>query len=342
MPIHPLRLLSVCFVLILLGCQNEEIERYKVPKPESLPRVELPTPQGPPQLLLAAIVPHGERTWFFKVVGAPEDVTPLKAPFETFLQSVRFPEKGEPPITWTAPKDWQEEKGAGMRHATFRIGSKGLELTVIPLGKEFGSILDNINRWRGQIGLRPITQGDLATVSREFKWDGGSGLLVEMTGVEVGKAGKMPPFAGKAAAAAPPAPPAPSRLPFRYELPSGWKEGTPTNSLIVAAFEVPDGGKLTVVPLAGQGGSLISNVNRWRGQVGLPPVKEEEMQKELKYLQVGGQKSPYVEAKGRESLLVVAVPQGGTTWFFKLQGPAEVVAKQKPTFEAFLASIRFE
>lgn len=341
MPIQPFRLLPVLLVLTLLGCQNEDIERYKVPKPESLPRVELPTPQGPPQLLLAAIAPHGERTWFFKVVGAPEDVTPLKEPFETFLRSVRFNDKGEQPITWTVPKDWQEERGSGMRHATFRIGPKGLELTVIPLGKEFGSILDNINRWRGQIGLRPITQGDLPTVSREFKWDGGSGLVVEMTGVDAGKAGKMPPFAGKAAA--PPAPkPQAARPPFRYELPSGWKEGTPTNSLIVAAFDVPDGGKFTVVPLAGQGGSLLGNVNRWRSQVGLPSIKEEEMQKELKYLQVSGQKAPYVEIKGRESLLIVAVPLDGQTWFFKLQGPAEVVAKQKPTFEAFLASIRFE
>ena len=40
-----------------------------------------------------------------------------------------------------------------MRYKTYRVGPKELELTVIPLGKEAASVLPNVNRWRGQLGL---------------------------------------------------------------------------------------------------------------------------------------------------------------------------------------------
>ena len=47
---------------------------------------------------------------------------------------------------------------------------------------------------------------------------------------------------------------------------------------------------------------------------------------------------------GRETrrILGVVVLRRGQTWFFKMTGPADLVEKQKPAFEAFLKSVRFD
>src|SRR6266853_1053843 len=66
---------------------------------------------------------------------------------------------------------------------------------------------------------------------------------------------------------------APSQL--KWKLPDGWKEGAP-GEFRVASFRVKNSdGKeadVSVVPLTGVAGGDLSNVNRWRGQIGLPPV----------------------------------------------------------------------
>ena len=41
-------------------------------------------------------------------------------------------------------------------------------------------------------------------------------------------------------------------------------------------------------------------------------------------------------------MLVVIAPHGGRTWFFKMTGPADLAAKKKPAFEAFVKSVRFD
>ena len=51
--------------------------------------------------LLAAIFPHKERTWFFKVVGPIVEVEANKEAFDRFIRSVHFTGKAEPPLTWT-------------------------------------------------------------------------------------------------------------------------------------------------------------------------------------------------------------------------------------------------
>ncbi|MGH7973744.1 MAG: hypothetical protein ACREIC_33925, partial [Limisphaerales bacterium] len=69
---------------------------------------------------------------------------------------------------------------------------------------------------------------------------------------------------------------------LKYTVPSGWEETAP-GEMAVASFHVKgDGGKQAVVgvfPFPGMAGGDLQNVNRWRGQVGLAPMSEEEMSK---------------------------------------------------------------
>jgi hypothetical protein len=95
-------------------------------------------------------------------------------------------------------------------------------------------------------------------------------------------------------------------------------------------------------------GGVLENVKRWRDQVGLKPVSDAELARELQQLTVDGTPSTYVDLLGPESagskrhMLAVMVPRSSHTWFIKMVGPAELVSKQKPAFEAFAKSVRFE
>src|SRR5947209_20071947 len=116
----PARLLLGAFALAALaGCRDDEIRRYKVPQPVTTP-----------MRLLGAIVSHGERTWFFKLLGPAPAVGEQKDTFDRFLTTVQFHDAGEKPITWTVPEGWREEQGGQMRYATLRSDKGHLELTV--------------------------------------------------------------------------------------------------------------------------------------------------------------------------------------------------------------------
>ena len=99
---------------------------------------------------------------------------------------------------------------------------------------------------------------------------------------------------------------------------------------------------------AGNGGGLAGNVNRWRGQLGLPTVPEAEVRKGLTEIDVAGGKATVVELTGtdartnRKARLVGAlVTRGGQTWFYKLMGDEAVVEREKPAFTTFLKSVHY-
>ena len=76
-------------------------------------------------------------------------------------------------------------------------------------------------------------------------------------------------------------PAAAAAAPLTWTTPAGWTEATPTE-IRVASFKINQDGKqadVSVIPLGGMAGGDDANVNRWRGQVGLPPVASEELKK---------------------------------------------------------------
>jgi hypothetical protein len=131
---------------------------------------------------------------------------------------------------------------------------------------------------------------------------------------------------------------------LQYTVPAGWTE-LPAKSMRVAAFQVSDGkqsAEVTVIPLGGSAGGLLANVNRWRKEVGLDDMTEENLRKESKSLDVEGQNAVYVDLVGKEKRnLGVILPRDGRTWFIKFQGPIGLVEKERENFEAFARSVRF-
>jgi len=133
-------------------------------------------------------------------------------------------------------------------------------------------------------------------------------------------------------------------LSIAYQVPAGWEE-QPASGMRAATFRAGDA-EAFVTPLAGLAGDLSSNVNRWRGQIGLPPATEEAIKSAVKELPIAGRNAPYVDLLGpdgpkRQRMLVAIVDRGDRTWFVKLIGPAETVARQQAAFESFCRSLRF-
>jgi hypothetical protein len=105
---------------------------------------------------------------------------------------------------------------------------------------------------------------------------------------------------------------------------------------------------VSVIPLPGLAGSDLDNVNRWRGQVGLPAVPEAELAQLAQPVEIAGQAASLYEQAGTNSvsgeksrILAAITRRDGGAWFFKMTGDDAVVTEQKPAFIEFLKSVSF-
>jgi hypothetical protein len=102
---------------------------------------------------------------------------------------------------------------------------------------------------------------------------------------------------------------------------------------------------LSITAFPGDTGGLLANLNRWRGQVSLPPLAEAQLGASVEHLDLGTLHADVVDFAGSANgaptrLLGAIVPLNGETWFFKLLGPDALVAQEKPAFLEFLRTVR--
>jgi hypothetical protein len=107
--------------------------------------------------------------------------------------------------------------------------------------------------------------------------------------------------------------------------------------------------RVTIIPLGGPAGGELDNVNRWRGQVGLSPIQNEELTKQMETVQIGGANGPLFDMTGTPPdqkeparILAAILSREDTTWFFKMMGDRAVIEEQKVAFKEFLKSVAFQ
>lgn len=158
-----------------------------------------------------------------------------------------------------------------------------------------------------------------------------------------------PTLAATAPAPAPDVAPAqrPASGGLRWTLPAGWTEA-PGGQMRFATLKPPVLGKIdgSVVVLPGPAGGELANVNRWRNQIGLPPIDEAGLATARKVIQTkaGPLKIYDFTNGGKDGSRVVAglTESGGNTWFVKLSGDAGSVGAARDDFMKLLRSLRFE
>ena len=83
-----------------------------------------------------------------------------KAKNKSFTKPAVENKKEPSRFTWEKPDLWIPTEGTSMRLASFEVPySTGFgDLSIMELGGDGGGLKDNVNRWRGQIGLDPLTK----------------------------------------------------------------------------------------------------------------------------------------------------------------------------------------
>ena len=126
----------------------------------------------------------------------------------------------------------------------------------------------------------------------------------------------------------------------------------PPSQFLLAEFSIPaaNGAKaeVNVAEMGGEGGGLLANVNRWRGQLGLGAVGENDLPQLAQPLVVPDGKATLVDFAGVNAktgapmrLVAVIVAQNDRTWFYKLMGDKQIVAQQKDAFTKFIRSANY-
>ena len=146
----------------------------------------------------------------------------------------------------------------------------------------------------------------------------------------------------------------------QWTVPEGWQTG-PLRAMRVATYLVGDGDAIAECAVfffgAGQGGSIEDNIDRWIGQFKQPDGSDSKSKATTGERKVAGLTVTTVNLTGtynagmgapmgaQESAqdgyrllgAIISAPQGPV--FFKMTGPADVVAAAAPAFDQLIASV---
>lgn len=150
-----------------------------------------------------------------------------------------------------------------------------------------------------------------------------------------------PPTATPPPPAEPPAEASGPPAGVRWQVPQGWKQ-TAAGRMIAARIQAGEAG-VTVSRLGGDGGGELANLNRWRGQLGLDPVKQADLESVVETVNAGAGSISLVSLAGKDqSMLAGWTRRGEATWFFKMSGPPAAVEAEQERFRQFLGSVEID
>lgn len=165
--------------------------------------------------ILGGIASTSDKTYFFKMRGNAALVEAQKAAFIQWIGGIsdstnvntasegvfdqgpvaatgsmgaaQAPEAApeKPQIKWDVPADWKPVPPTAMRYASFAFpGADGesSDVSVSVFDGDGGGDLENVNRWRGQAGLDPITADGLQGLIVPVICKDGDILTVDMAG----------------------------------------------------------------------------------------------------------------------------------------------------------------
>lgn len=124
--------------------------------------------------IIAAMVTTANATLFFKMRGNADLAEAQKDEFIKWVSAVCDSQTqagppqvaaappqttSAPAIKWTTPEGWTEVPPSSMRYASFSASAEDagkIDISIVTFPGDGGSDADNINRWRGQMGLAPV------------------------------------------------------------------------------------------------------------------------------------------------------------------------------------------
>ena len=76
-----------------------------------------------------------------------------------------------PQLKWEIPQGWQQVPPSSMRYASFSAGSdkNKIDISIVTFPGEGGSDADNVNRWRQQLQLPPMSPAGISSQVESLK-----------------------------------------------------------------------------------------------------------------------------------------------------------------------------
>jgi hypothetical protein len=353
--------LGGAMVIAAPGCEKTDVKAYKAPKDAPPPR--LATNSGMP--VPAAVASPGETdvkvtwtapgTWTSVVSEQPMRIATYRAGGEPGVEVVVSAFPGDVGGTLANVNRWRGQVGAApvaesdLAGMVESVEVEGVKISTLRIkGERQDMLAAMITPGDGQTWFVKAT-GEAAALdgigmefvafARTFRVSRGAGSgAAASTASASPKPAPAPasPAAAPSASGAAPAGGIESRL-ARWTSPTTWTKEANASGFLTAAYIATNGNggaRITVSNLAGEGGGLLNNINRWRGQVGLAPVASLDQQATSA---IGAATVvDLADAEGKTRMIMAVLPAGEKTWYYKLTGTPSGVDDERAAFEKFV------
>lgn len=349
-----LSLVLACLLTALLGCrQDDPVRQFQVEKSRSGLSTLKPVEQGGgtraassaagstlssgAKRMVVAIALKENATWFFKVMAPAAMVGSGQEQLRSFFEKISFDESGNP--KFDLPEGWTETPSQSMmRFSTVKFSAQGgpLEIAVSSLAPN-QDLLSNVNRWRGQLQLPPVTKETMKLEKVES--DGGQLLIYDDTAGDSSPSQSSPPPVSQA-----------RNIQLNYNMPDGWSKGRESQIVKVRLLKQVEDEKvqISITELPASMNKWQPNVDRWLGELGMTiEDKKAFLAENATELKVDGAEAQRVrlisedEKIERATIAIMAI-RDDSAWFIKMSGPRELVADSEKEFDEFVESFKFE
>jgi len=169
----------VLIALISAGCRDREIFTYRAPKDAPPPAVQPAATNG----------------------ALPPDHPPIggsAAPAGADMGNTAVPTANGNALSWTAPASWAPKALGSMRKGSYALKGEGAEadLSITAFPGATGGLEANLNRWRGQLGLAPVSAEEVVAAVEKFEANGLPFTVVDYANDGKRLIGAVVPFGG--------------------------------------------------------------------------------------------------------------------------------------------------
>ncbi len=361
--------LSLLITLFIIGCDNTDVTSYQIAK---------------------------EKINFVNRINTPPS-TPKVASQNQQINRV----------TWTAPADWIAQPASSMRKGSYlfkNTSGESADISIISFPGDAGGFAANVNRWRRQIQLPPLSEDEILKITKTTQTGNSIIFIIDFSSeqpildnqkfaqvigailnlkteswffkisgdkdtvssqrknfhsfIQSIKVDQKNKIAGKQTQTAPkaPAPQSAGNTNFakiNYTKPENWQL-KPNSPMRVASFKAVGPNNLeadiSIVPLRGDSGGDLANINRWRRQIQLLPLNSLSEETSLEKIMTDSGEFTLVNLSNDKTLpnnnfkpriLAAIFHIDNEAWYFKMTGEDSIVTSQKSIFIDFLKSVSF-
>lgn len=165
----------VAWASLVTSCGDSKPVAYRIPKEKETTGVAVTAPSAAPAA--PANVPAGHPD----IGGAAVPAAPLNGGTAgggmgaAMANGPAMATAAGPGLTWTAPAHWTAKAVSSMRKGSFTVaGPEGAtaDLAITAFPGDVGGEVANVNRWRGQLGLAPLSPADATAAITHLQVNG--------------------------------------------------------------------------------------------------------------------------------------------------------------------------